>query len=47
MSFKSLVKGQGRAKIGTVTRWYMRDGEPGGVWTGWGWRNKEGHWFHR
>jgi len=22
-------------------------GEPGGEWTQWGWRNKEGSWFHR
>jgi len=21
--------------------------EPGGEWTEWGWRNKEGSWFHR
>jgi len=22
-------------------------GEPGGEWTGWGWRNEAGSWFQR
>jgi len=27
-----------RAKVGTVVRWYAGWVEPGGEWTGWGWR---------
>jgi len=31
----------------TVMRWYAQEGEPGGEWTEWGWRNEEGSWFHK
>jgi len=36
-----------RAKVVTVMRWCAWWGEPRGEWTAWGWRNKEGSWFHR
>jgi len=25
----------------------VRWSEPRGEWTGWGWRNEEGSWFHK
>jgi len=35
-------------KTETEVRWCVfRWSEPGGEWTGWGWRNEEGRWFYR
>ena len=36
-----------RVKTGTGEVICAGWGEPGGHWTEWGWRNKEGSWFHR
>jgi len=55
MNFKSGVKRRGSDRW-WVRGWWDRDevitvivrqGELGGQWTEWGWRNEEGSWFHR
>jgi len=47
---KSVMVVQLEPEAGTVVRSYVQDGvnkEESKHWTGWGWRNEEGSWFHR